>query len=187
MVTANKKDVNELERTYQSAKDNCYLRKIVNHIKFSGDNFKVAEHLRFDKEKEMSIGSREMKNAMRHIGESMVTSTIDISRISVGGMPDPHVYNHGGASYVVSKRSVKEQTNEAIYDLEVGYNLERLGVISSKSLDSRDRVLFNVLDPSQTLSQYNTSMTSVADFPVTFYYVRNEMMCVLVFFCTMWK
>uniref|UniRef100_A0A0K0G5U0 Uncharacterized protein n=1 Tax=Strongyloides venezuelensis TaxID=75913 RepID=A0A0K0G5U0_STRVS len=36
MVTANEKDVNE---------------KLVNHIKFSDDNFKVAEHLWFDKEK----------------------------------------------------------------------------------------------------------------------------------------
>uniref|UniRef100_A0A0K0F4T6 RES domain-containing protein n=1 Tax=Strongyloides venezuelensis TaxID=75913 RepID=A0A0K0F4T6_STRVS len=153
-----------------------------------------------------------MKNAMRHIGESMVTSTIDISRqmmirrcyygrleiISVGGMPDPHVYNHGSASYVgFGDPKYSRQTDEAFYDLEVGYYLERLGVIPSKSLDSRDRVLFNVLDPSQVLSpvvngfkqryiymakfQYNTSMTAVADFSITFYYVRNEIMCVLVF------
>uniref|UniRef100_A0A0K0G4H8 Phage protein n=1 Tax=Strongyloides venezuelensis TaxID=75913 RepID=A0A0K0G4H8_STRVS len=67
MVTTNEKDVNELERTYQSVKNNCYLRKIVNHIKFSGDNFKVAEHLRFDKEKEMSIGSRVLERAIKDI------------------------------------------------------------------------------------------------------------------------
>lgn len=68
MVTPNEKDINELERTYQSVKDNCNLRKIVNHIKFSDDNFKVAEHLWFDKKKMVSKGSSVLANAIKRYG-----------------------------------------------------------------------------------------------------------------------
>uniref|UniRef100_A0A0N5BVB4 N-acetylgalactosaminide beta-1,3-galactosyltransferase n=1 Tax=Strongyloides papillosus TaxID=174720 RepID=A0A0N5BVB4_STREA len=132
-------------------------------------------------------------------------------RVAAGGKFDPHTYNSGGAGYVMSRRSVKElvekgfsdskycrQTDEAFDDLEVGLCLEKLGAIPSKSLDSRDRVLFNVLDPPRALSpavdgfkqgfiamakfQYNTSMNAVADFPITFHYVRGEMMYALEFF-----
>uniref|UniRef100_A0A0K0FQ06 N-acetylgalactosaminide beta-1,3-galactosyltransferase n=1 Tax=Strongyloides venezuelensis TaxID=75913 RepID=A0A0K0FQ06_STRVS len=132
-------------------------------------------------------------------------------RMAVGGKSNPHAYTSGGAGYVMSRRSVKElvekgfgdskycrQTDKAFDDLEVGSCLEKLGAIPSTSLDSRDRVLFNGFDPARAVSpavdafkkgfigmakfQYNTSMNSVADFPITFHYVRGDMMYAMEYF-----
>uniref|UniRef100_A0A0K0E723 N-acetylgalactosaminide beta-1,3-galactosyltransferase n=2 Tax=Strongyloides stercoralis TaxID=6248 RepID=A0A0K0E723_STRER len=132
-------------------------------------------------------------------------------RMAAGGENDPHVYNSGGAGYVMSKRSVKElvekgfdnpkycrQSDSAFDDVEIGYCLENFRVKPSQSLDYKKRVLFNVLDPPRALSpvvdgfkqgfinmakfKYGTGMDSVADFPITFHYVRGEMMYALEFF-----
>ncbi|CEF62341.1 Glycoprotein-N-acetylgalactosamine 3-beta-galactosyltransferase 1 [Strongyloides ratti] len=131
-------------------------------------------------------------------------------RMAIGGTPDPHAYNSGGAGYVMSKKSVRDlvekgldnpkycrQIDSAFDDLEIGYCLENLGALPSQSLDCKKRVLFNVLDPPRALSpvidgfkqgfinmakfKYNPSFDSVADFPITFHYVRGEMMYALEF------
>uniref|UniRef100_A0A0N5B5N4 N-acetylgalactosaminide beta-1,3-galactosyltransferase n=1 Tax=Strongyloides papillosus TaxID=174720 RepID=A0A0N5B5N4_STREA len=132
-------------------------------------------------------------------------------RMAEGGKSDPHAYNSGGAGYVMSKKTVKElvekgfgdskycrQTDEAFDDLEVGLCLEKLGAIPSTSLDSRDRVLFNALDPLRAVSpvidsfkmglicrskfEYSATITAVADFPITFHYVRGDMMYAMEYF-----
>uniref|UniRef100_A0A0K0EYZ6 N-acetylgalactosaminide beta-1,3-galactosyltransferase n=1 Tax=Strongyloides venezuelensis TaxID=75913 RepID=A0A0K0EYZ6_STRVS len=132
-------------------------------------------------------------------------------RMTVGGKSNSHAYNSGGAGYVMSRRSVKElvekgfgdskycrQTDKAFDDREVGSCLEKLGAILSKSLDSKNRILFNPLDPPRAVSPavktsknkpirikkfyHNTSMNSVADFPITFHYVRGDMMYAMEYF-----